>query len=654
MINSQARGTWFSRLAALTGPNGSKPHSCGEILALLWENKHELPYAWSILTRGVCDGCALGSHGMSNIVLGGLHLCASRFRSLHLNTVGPLRSSAVKNVPRLQTLSVKRLCSLGRLPHPLIRRKKDRGFSPIAWPEAFEIIRHTIRDTAPHELGFCAASRGITNEAYYVFQKLARALGTNNIDLCSQPLHAADVSGLRATLGTGAATCSLSDLIATDLLVILEPDLGAARPAITKYLRYARKRGTRIVVVKPMRAPDLLESHSASAAIDSGSGGQLMDNSFSVRLGGEIPFINGVLKALIEWHRVDHEFVARHTRAFDTMATALQEQSWELLESRSGAPRQEMERFAKLYGYVSSAVFVYGDTLTQHEFGPDNVKAVVNLALARGMLGRENCGILPIRHFSGAQGGNDCGAEPDQFPGGFPVNDENARRFSNLWRHPVSSTPGLRFAQIIEAAHRGRLKFLYSIGGDFLESCGDRQWVMEALSRVPVRVHQDIVLNASTLAEGADAVLALPAQTSYEQEGGGTTTSTERKIFFTPQIADRNIGESLPGWQIPAIIGRQSMSNGDLLFPFRDAQAVREEMARVMPIYQGIEKLRNQGDYFQWGGPHLFKGGCFRGMPEERALFSALEPPAGAAGEDRSGPDLRRGLDVQSGREGCA
>jgi predicted molibdopterin-dependent oxidoreductase YjgC len=163
--------------------------------------------------------------------------------------------------------------------------------------------------------------------------------------------------------------------------------------------------------------------------------------------------------------------------------------------------------------------------------------------------------------------------------------------------------------------------------------------VTEALSRVPVRIHQDIVLNTSALLEGADAVLALPAQTPYEQDGGGTTTSTERKIFFLPQIARPRVGESLPGWRIPALIGRRALSNGDLLFPFGDAQSIREEMARVMPIYQGIENIRKEGDYFQWGGPHLFKGGSFRGMPDERALFSALELPRDAVGENRSDPE---------------
>jgi hypothetical protein len=68
------------------------------------------------------------------------------------------------------------------------------------------------------------------------------------------------------------------------------------------------------------------------------------------------------------------------------------------------------------------------------------------------------------------------------------------------------------------------------------------------------------------------------------------------------------------------------MSNGELLFPFNNTQSIREEMARVMPMYQGIEKLGKEGDQLQWGGPYLFKGG-FSNMPNYRARFTVLEPP---------------------------
>jgi predicted molibdopterin-dependent oxidoreductase YjgC len=202
--------------------------------------------------------------------------------------------------------------------------------------------------------------------------------------------------------------------------------------------------------------------------------------------------------------------------------------------------------------------------------------------------------------------------------------------------------------QVIEAAHRGEIKFLYSIGGNLLETMPDRKFIAEALARVPVRIHQDITLNSSMLMDAADAVLLLPGQTRYEQQSGGTTTNTERRIRFTPEIPGHRVGEALPEWQIPTVIGRRSMPNGALLFPFTDTQAIREEMAHVMPIYQGVENLKMEGDHLQWGGANLFKDGKFSGMPGGRARFSVVEPPDRRASEGRFYLATRRGKQFNS------
>jgi molybdopterin-dependent oxidoreductase alpha subunit len=497
-------------------------------------------------------------------------------------------------------------------------------------------------------MGFFATSRGLTNEVYYVFQKLARVLGTNNVDLCSRLCHAASAAALKATLGVGAPTGSLSDFIGTQLLVIFGSDLANNQPVTTKYMHYAKKHGTRIAVVNPMREYGLERYWVPSVTSSALFGTKLMDEFFQVRVGGDIAFINGVIKTLIALNRVDQEFIAKRTTGYEDLKAALVGQSWEMLEERSGLSRQEMERFALLYGHARSAVFVFSMGLTQHEFGVDNVKAIVNLALSRGMLGRDKCGIMPIRGHSGIQGGGDCGAEADKFPGGFPVNEESARRFSNLWRHPVPSRPGLRVPEMIEAAGNGELNFLYSIGGNLLETMPDRNFTARALEKVAVRVHQDIVLNSSMLLDAEQAVLILPSQTRYEQRGGGTSTNTERRIRFTPEIPGHQIGHSLPEWEIPTLIGRHVMPNGDLLFPYENTQSIREEMSRVMPIYQGIEKIRKEGDHLQWGGPFLHKAGQFSGMLSGRALFSVLKPPDRRASAGKFYLATRRGKQFNS------
>ena len=638
--------TWVTRLVPLGLIGQTKPRHYRELFEVLWENKSDLSYAWNILNHGVCDGCSLGPHGLRDNALDGVHLCTTRLKLLRLNTLRALDISALGDVQRLRNFDQEKLRSLGRLPYPMLRRKNHKGFVRISWDEAFDAIAKSIRGMAPSEMGFFATCRSLTNEVYYVFQKLARTLGTNNVDLCSRLCHGASVSGLKNTLGFGAATCSLSDFIGTDLLVLFGTDLANNQPVTTKYMHFAKKAGSKIIVVSPTReyGPERYGAPSMmlSALFDTKS----MDDFFQPRVGGDIAFVNGVLKALIAANQLDGDFIAKHTSGLPKLKEALEQQSWKILEQRSGLSRAEMERFARLYGSAKTAVFVYGMGFTQHEFGVENVEAIVNLALARGMVGHEKCGIMPIRGDSGVQGGGECGSEPDVFPGGFSVNEENARRFSNLWRHPVSSALGLTAPHMIEAAHRGEIKFFYSIGANLFETMPDHNFVAESIAGVPLRVHQDIVLNASMLLDAEEVVLLLPAQTRYEQRGGGTSTSTERRIRFTPEIRGHGIAQARPEWEIPALIGRKTLSNGELLFPFDDTQSIREEMARVMPMYQGIDKLAREGDQLQWGGPYLYKGG-FTNMPNQRARFTVLEPPdrdtAPGGFASQCGLDFRRG-----------
>ena len=104
----------------------------------------------------------------------------------------------------------------------------------------------------------------------------------------------------------------------------------------------------------------------------------------------------------------------------------------------------------------------------------------------------------------------------------------------------------------------------------------------EALSNVKLRIHQDIVLNTSSVLDGP-AVLILPAQTRYETPGGGTATSTERRIRFTPEIPGPRIDEARPEWRIPvdlAIAARPELADA---LAWRTPGDIRAEMARAIP-----------------------------------------------------------------------
>jgi molybdopterin-dependent oxidoreductase alpha subunit len=430
-------------------------------------------------------------------------------------------------------------------------------------------------------------------------------------------------------------------------VIIMGSNLANNQPVTTKYLCYAKRQGTRILVVNPMREPGLERYWVPSDVRSALFGTRLMDDFFQIEVGGDIAFMHGVLKALIEDGAWDRAFVEKHTEGFDEVSAHVQAMSWEWLESHSGLPQAAMRRFAGEYARAKTAVFIYSMGLTQHRFGVDNVKALVNLALARGMLGREKCGIIPIRGHSGVQGGGECGVDPDKYPGGFEVaREEDRRRFETLWKHPLPAWKGHRTLQMMEAAHDGATDVLYSLGGNLLETMPDRSYMMAALSRVKLRVHQDIVLNTSALLAGPTVIL-LPAQTRYETPGGGTATSTERRIRFTPEIEGPRIHEARPEWQIPVQVALATRPELAPLLAWRGPADLRAEMAQVMPLYAGIESLEKEGQWIQWGGERLFTDGFAR-MPNARARFTAVPIPVITVPEGMFYLTTRRGKQFNS------
>src|SRR5437879_1836583 len=278
----------------------TKPHNYWEVVRTAWQNKRNPLFTWRILRDGVCDGCALGTTGMRDFTMKGIHLCTVRLNLLPLNTMGPLDTRILEDVGRLGSVSSKDLRALGRLPYPMLRRRGDPGFHRISWDEALGIAARKIRATPPDRIAFFITSRGMTNESYYVANKVARFLGTNNIDNSSRPCHSPSTTGLKETIGVAASTCSYTDWIGSDLIVFFGSDVPNNQPVTTKFLYYAKKQGTKIAVVNPMREPGLERYWVPSVPDSALFGTRFADAFFPVHTGGDIAFIHGVLKHMIE------------------------------------------------------------------------------------------------------------------------------------------------------------------------------------------------------------------------------------------------------------------------------------------------------------------------------------------------------------------
>src|SRR2546427_9004245 len=182
-----------------------KPHHYREMAKIAWENRDELPFAWRILRDGVCDGCALGTSGLSDWTIDGTHLCMVRLELMRLNTAPALDPRQLTDVASLASRTSQELRALGRLPEPMIRRHGEPGFLVSTWDEALDLIAGGLRDIDPSRAAFYLTSRGITNEGYYAAQKAPRLLGPNHVANSARPCPAAPTAALTTTLAYGAA-----------------------------------------------------------------------------------------------------------------------------------------------------------------------------------------------------------------------------------------------------------------------------------------------------------------------------------------------------------------------------------------------------------------------------------------------------------------
>lgn len=626
---------WVSKVPF--GLGKIKPHHIRDTMKVVWENKDNLPYATRILTKGVCDGCALGVQGLKDQTLTGPHLCTTRLNVLRLNTMKAMDEKWLyADKETMQQMSSTELRKLGRIPYPLIRRHGESRFSRLSWDEALEIIAEKIKQTNPKQYAFYLTSRGITNESYYMAGKVARFLGTNHIDNASRICHSPSKTALMRSVGIGASSCNYKDWIGTDVLVFWGSVAANNQPVSTKYMYAAKRKGTKIIVINPYYEPSMDQYWIPSVAESALFGTKIANDVYQVNIGGDIAFMHGIMKhwfAMEEKEKgsaIDHAFVAKHVNGYAALRKKVTSYHWEQLEKSSGLVKERMEEIATLLAKAKSAVFVWSMGLTQHRFGTDNISQVANLALLRGFLGRKHCGLMPIRGHSGVQGSGEMGADPFSLPGGA-MDEAGRKRIEAVWGFPVPDWQGDIVGVSLENAllpedHVRKLKLYYMSGGNFLETMPDPDFVKSCLENVDIRVHQDIIFNTSTFVDAKEAVIVLPAMTRYEQAGGGTSTSTERMVYFSPEIKGPRIGEAKAEWEIYMDLAKRVKPEKADHITFVDVAAIRNEIAVAAPNYDGIQHVKESGDVFQWGGAWLCEDGVCP-TPDGKGNLITVELP---------------------------
>ncbi|MFZ9703133.1 MAG: molybdopterin dinucleotide binding domain-containing protein, partial [Candidatus Limnocylindrus sp.] len=377
-------------------------------------------------------------------------------------------------------------------------------------------------------------------------------------------------------------------------------------------------------------------------------GTKMADAWVQVAQGGDIAFISAALLRLEELGRLDQAFIAEKSAGWADLRAALSGRSIDEFLAMSGATRDELETFCAMYGGAKSAVLIWSMGITQQACGSENVAAIVNLGLARGNIGRPGAGLMPIRGHSGVQGGAEMGAYATALPGGLPVESRYTEPLAAAYGFPIAPKNGRSAPQQLDAAERGEIDVLWSVGGNFLETMPDPDAIARTLAKVPLRVHQDIVVSSQMLVDPGEAVLLLPATTRYEVPGGGTETTTERRVAFSPEIPGPRIGEARPEWEVFTQLAHEVDPARAHLVAFPGGtQQIREEIARIVPSYAGIETLKATGDAIQWGGERLCEGQVFA-TPDGKAHFATVLPIEATLPAGKLNLSTRRGKQFNS------
>ncbi|MER6436656.1 molybdopterin-dependent oxidoreductase [Streptomyces sp. NPDC001185] len=465
-----------------------------------------------------------------------------------------------------------------RLTHPLVRDSRDEPFRRATWDEALSRAAAGLH-AARGAFGMFSCARA-TNEMNFVAQKFARVvMGTNNVDSCNRTCHAPSVAGLSAAFGSGGGTSSYAEVEETDLVVMWGSNARFAHPIFFQHVLRGIRNGARMYAVDPRRT----------------STAEWAEGWLGLNVGTDIPMAHAIGREIIHAGLVNHAFVRRATSGFEECARLVEPWTLSLAEKVTGVPAAAIRELAHAYARAERAQLCWTLGITEHHNGTDNVRALINLSLLTGHVGRPGSGLQPLRGQNNVQGGGDMGAIPNRLPGFQDILDPDARaKFESAWNTVIEPHHGLNLTEMFEAMEEGTLKAVYCIGENPAQSEADSEQAVRRLGALDFLVVQDIFLTRT--AELADVVL--PATAGWA-ETEGTTTNSERRVqrvraAVTPPGEAREDIDILR--DLAARLGHE--------WKYDDSEAVWDELRSLSPDHHGMTYARLEEEQgIQWPCP---------------------------------------------------
>ncbi|WP_055619838.1 FdhF/YdeP family oxidoreductase [Streptomyces sp. JHA19] len=405
----------------------------------------------------------------------------------------------------------------GRLTEPLVKRPGSDHYEPISWNDAIGLMADelTALDT-PDEAVFYTSGRA-SNEAAFVLQLFARALGTNNLPDCSNLCHESSGYALHETLGTGKGTVSLHDLHHADLIFLVGQNPGSNHPRQLSALEEAKRNGARIIAVNPLPEAGLLRFKNPQKPRGViGPGTQIADRFLRIRNGGDLALFQALNRLLLEAEDarpgevLDRDFIEADTTGFEEFARHVRTVEWDEVLAATGLTRDEIEQVRDEVLRSGRVVVCWAMGLTQHKHAVPTIREIVNFLLLRGNVGRAGTGACPVRGHSNVQGDRTMGIW-EQMPDSFLDSLKEEFGFDPPRAHGYDSVNAIR------AMREGKVRFFLGLAGNFVRATPDSTVTEEAVRRCRLTAHISTKLNRSHTVCGETALI-LPALGRTEKD----------------------------------------------------------------------------------------------------------------------------------------
>jgi molybdopterin-dependent oxidoreductase alpha subunit len=579
---------------------------------------------WKAMSsRNACKTCALGMGGqrggMRNEAGHWPEVCKKSLQAMVADMQQGLKPEFFQrySIDELRTLTPRELEWCGRLTQPLYAGPDDRHYRVIGWDEALTRVAGQLQSHPPDETFFYASGRS-SNEAGFLLQLFARVYGTNYVNNCSFYCHQASGVGLGGSLGTGTATVSLEDVDNTDLFFLIGGNPASNHPRMMRTLMNIRRRGGQVIVINPVKELGLVNFSVPSDVWSLLFGSKIADLYVQPHIGGDIALLTGVAKLVLERGAADQTFIAESTEDFGEYERMVRATTWEEIERLSGVGRTDIEKIADLYCRAKSAVFGWTMGITHQEHGVAGVQSIVNLALLRGMAGRPNCGLLPIRGHSNVQGVGSMGVAP-------ALKQKVLNNLESYLGVKLPAAPGLDTMGCMKAADRGEVHAAFCLGGNLFGSNPDSKFAAKAISKLDLITYLSTTLNTGHAWGRARETLILPVLARDEEP----EPTTQESMFNFVRVSDggpaRLQGPRAEA-EVVASLGERILGTKPVDWSaMRKMCGVRQMIAKIIPGYEQMEAVDPGKKEFAVGG-RILHAARFP-TPSGRGKFHAHAAP---------------------------